>query len=115
MKMQRIFQSVVYRLENNLGPEISSLQLRVGFHSGSLMAGVLRSEKARFQLFGDTVNTASRMESTGVPGKIQISEVTLALLDKTMIANAKVIQREDRVEAKGKGSMQTYWLIDEES
>lgn len=113
--MQHVFDSVIYRLEDDLGPEISRLQLRVGFHSGSLMAGVLRSEKARFQLFGDTVNTASRMESTGVPGKIQLSDITEALLDKSMLTSAIVIEREESVEAKGKGSMRTFWLLDKES
>lgn len=47
---------------------------------GPVTAGVLRGDKGRFQLFGDTVNTASRMESTGVPGRIQVSQSTADLL-----------------------------------
>ena len=50
--------------------------MRFGIHSGPVTAGVIRSQNARFQLFGDTVNTAARMESNGVAGMIHISEET---------------------------------------
>lgn len=76
---------------------------------GPVTAGVLRGSKSRFQLFGDTINTASRMESTGMKGRIQISSVTAKLL----IAAGKsswMTMREDKVEAKGLGLVETYWL-----
>lgn len=87
------------RLSQALGPDTLTLQLRFGLHSGAVTAGVLRGAKARFQLFGDTVNTASRMESTGVKGKIQASDSTAHLL----VTNGKrdwVVPREEKVHAK---------------
>eukprot|EP00934_Nitzschia_sp_Nitz4_P008104 Nitzschia sp. Nitz4//scaffold169_size48518//40260//43927//NITZ4_007080-RA/size48518-processed-gene-0.83-mRNA-1//1//CDS//3329538412//8094//frame0 len=100
---------VVRDLEKSLGPGTAELRMRVGLHSGAVTAGVLRSQKSRFQLFGDTVNTASRMESTGVPNKIQVSDSTAQLLIQAG-KSAWVSPREETVEAKGKGTMQTYWI-----
>jgi class 3 adenylate cyclase len=100
---------MLLKLEVTLGPDTRDLAMRVGFHSGPVTAGVLRGERARFQLFGDTVNTAARMESTGVKTKIQISQESADL----MIASGKsmwIKPREERVVAKGKGELQTYWL-----
>ena len=96
-------------LELALGPGTADLRLRIGLHSGPTIAGVLRGEKARFQLFGDTVNTAARMESTGSANKIQVSQKTADLI----IASGReswLTKREDLVNAKGKGLLQTYWL-----
>lgn len=70
---------------------------------------MLRGEKARFQLFGDTVNTASRMESNGVRNKIHISSETA---DQLQISGKShwLIPREEKIVAKGKGEMSTFWL-----
>ena len=89
------------------------LALRLGIHSGPCTAGVLRGDRARFQLFGDTVNTASRMESTGLPNKIQVSsETAKALLSEKDSSSKKswLIPREQKVHAKGKGQMETFWV-----
>ena len=84
-------------------------EMRVGLHSGSTTAGVLRGDKGRFQLFGDTVNTASRMESNGVRGRIHVSQATADAL--TVAGKASwLTPRDDKIEAKGKGLMQTYWV-----
>jgi class 3 adenylate cyclase len=64
------------KLEVSLGPDTGDLTLRIGMHSGPVTGGVLRGERARFQLFGDTMNTAARMEQTSMKNKIQMSQAT---------------------------------------
>jgi 3'5'-cyclic nucleotide phosphodiesterase/Adenylate and Guanylate cyclase catalytic domain len=101
--------SVVQALETWLGPGTSELAMRIGIHSGPVMAGVLRGEKTRFQLFGDTMNTAARIESTGEKNRIHLSLQTASYL----IESGKgdwVVERTSLVSAKGKGDLQTYWL-----
>ena len=103
------FNELCSALESTLGPETGELKLRIGFHSGPVTAGVLRGQKSRFQLFGDTVNTAARMESTGKVNKIQVSQKTANLL-KAARKSHWLHAREEMVEAKGKGFMVTYWV-----
>ncbi|CAB9496134.1 Receptor-type guanylate cyclase gcy [Seminavis robusta] len=100
---------LVKALEKSLGPDTSNLGLRIGLHSGQVVAGVLRGDKGRFQLFGDAINTASRMESTGVCNRIQASSETAELLIQGGRQNW-LIPRDDLVEAKGKGKLQTYFI-----
>lgn len=73
------------------------------------MVGVLRGQKSRFQLFGDTVNTAARMESTGKVNRIQVSQTTADLLVKANKGHW-LKARDEAVEVKGKGTMQTFWV-----
>ena len=90
-------------------PGTGELGIRIGLHSGPVTAGVLRGEKGRFQLFGDTVNTAARMETTGAPNRIHLSqEIVDLLLDAGK--SHWVSRREDKVVAKGKGVLNTFWL-----
>jgi class 3 adenylate cyclase len=103
------FNELCSALESTLGPETGDLNLRIGLNSGPVTAGVLRGQKSRFQLFGDTVNTAARMESTGEVNKIQVSQATADLLKKGRKSHW-LQAREEMVEAKGKGLMVTYWV-----
>jgi len=103
------FGVLVKNLEAELGPETSNLGLRVGLHSGPVTAGVLRGDKARFQLFGDSMNTTARIETTGAKNRIHMSQDTADKLTATGKGHWAV-PREDKVVAKGKGEHSTYWL-----
>eukprot|EP00980_Cylindrotheca_fusiformis_P004972 scaffold1054_cov124-Cylindrotheca_fusiformis.AAC.12 len=105
----KTMKEITIKLEMTLGPDTSDLDLRVGIHSGQVTAGVLRGERSRFQLFGDTMNTAARMESASERNRIQLSHVTAELLVASGLS-AWIIPRKRNVFVKGKGEMQTYWL-----
>eukprot|EP00339_Tiarina_fusa_P025260 CAMPEP_0117016014 /NCGR_PEP_ID=MMETSP0472-20121206/12683_1 /TAXON_ID=693140 ORGANISM="Tiarina fusus, Strain LIS" /NCGR_SAMPLE_ID=MMETSP0472 /ASSEMBLY_ACC=CAM_ASM_000603 /LENGTH=1517 /DNA_ID=CAMNT_0004719937 /DNA_START=135 /DNA_END=4688 /DNA_ORIENTATION=+ len=98
---------LVMMLKDSLGEDTAELCMRFGLHSGPVTAGVLRGEKSRFQLFGNTVNTAARMEHTGKRNKIQVSQETADLITDAGKGHW-IFQRIDDIASRG--GIQTYWV-----
>lgn len=82
------------------------LQLRIGINTGTVVAGVIGIKKFSYDLWGDTVNVASRMEAQGLPGKIQVTETTYRQLRSDFL-----LEPANELQIKGKGTMQTYYLL----
>ena len=91
-------------------PDGQPLQLRVGMHSGPVVAGVIGHDKVLYDIWGPTVNLASRLESTGVPGTIHISDDVRRGLSASLVCEPRGLQ-----EIRGIGAIQTYLIRPEES
>jgi guanylate cyclase len=84
----------------------AGLQLRIGINSGPLVAGVIGTKRFLYDLWGDAVNTASRMEQHGTPGEIQVTSATHELLKEEFEC-----RRRGTIEVKGRGQMETWYLV----
>lgn len=89
-----------------LGRVDEGLRVRVGIHTGPVVAGVIGTKKFAYDLWGDTVNTAARMESHGIPSRVQCSEAVYRRLK-----DRYDFEPRGEVEIKGKGLMPTYLLV----
>lgn len=87
-------------------PDGRSLAVRIGVNSGPLVAGVIGKRKFVFDIWSDTVNTASRMESQGVAGQVQVSESTYALVKSDF-----VFEERGAIEVRGRGPLTTYFVV----
>jgi class 3 adenylate cyclase/Tfp pilus assembly protein PilF len=115
--------------------EVGDIQVRIGMHCGPVTAGVIGTERMQYDVWGDTVNVASRMESSGEPGRIHVSESFALALDPglrrgndtvghpgesrepdrtnntdSMANDSMTLLERGTIEVKGKGPMTTYWL-----
>jgi len=105
-------------------PNGEPLEIRIGMHCGPLVSGVIGTQRLQYDVWGDTVNVASRMESSGEPGKIQVSDAFANALkglegtggdlrgldDDGLRSLVSGLRERGSVQVKGKGTMKTFWL-----
>lgn len=123
-----IIRLAVAMLHTSLAwPNGEPLHFRIGIHIGPLTAGVIGTQRLQYDVWGDTVNIASRLETTGIPGVVHASESIISALDPTISISNETkseltlrkhsspltisITRQEDTELRGKGRMRTYWIM----
>ena len=96
-------QQAIHQFKTEQG---KPLQIRIGINTGPVVAGVIGTKKFSYDLWGDAVNVASRMESSGLPGRIQVTAAT-----KERLQDKYLFEERGSITVKGKGKMISYWLI----
>ncbi|MBZ0195625.1 MAG: tetratricopeptide repeat protein, partial [Deltaproteobacteria bacterium] len=126
LAMQEQLQALLLTMDPKLGDttwtkDVGEIRVRIGLHTGAVVAGVVGEERLQYDIWGDTVNVASRMESTSTPGKVHVSQSVAEALqryatqvqnnahDVASLISPRLVGR-DSVQVKGKGTMKTYWL-----
>jgi guanylate cyclase len=104
--LARMALDLCHYIDNRPSGTQHKLQFRVGINSGPVVAGVVGHKKFQYDVWGEAVNTASRMESHGVPGRVQITEATYQLLKDEYDCEYRGL-----VEVKGVGQMGTWFLV----
>jgi urea ABC transporter urea binding protein len=102
--MALAMQAAVERFQSEQG---ETIQIRIGINTGVVVAGVIGKKKFIYDLWGDAVNVASRMESSGYPGSIQVTTATYE-----RVKDKFIFEKRGTLQIKGKGEMVTYWLKD---
>ena len=96
---------MINRRAQNASGSRPAFEMRVGIHVGPIVAGIVGVKKFQYDIWGDTVNTASRMESSGEPGRINISGATYQL-----VKNDLECEYRGKIHAKGKGELEMYFV-----
>lgn len=104
LDMQRFIEQ---RKQQNTAAGKPAFEMRVGIHTGPVVAGIVGVKKFQYDIWGDTVNTASRMESNGVPGKVNVSQSTF---EKLKDHKEFTFESRGKVAAKGKGEINMYFV-----
>ena len=96
---------VMASTRNRRSPRFTVFEIRIGVHTGPVVAGIVGLKKFAYDIWGDTVNTASRMESSGESGKVNISGTTYELVKEHVVCTHR-----GKVQAKGKGEIDMYFV-----